>query len=333
MYWNHPRIAAAAPTFLSSILLGTLLLYLSNYASLLNMVTHASCHMSTWLLALGFIITFGSLFAKSWRVWRMYSNKSMAIIRISDFQVMSILGVFVGIMIVLLIILSAAGDPRPAYVSLDPYRPYRDYLICSPAKEAAFNVLLALILGYGLSIILVGVVVSFKVRQVPIAIFDESRTINFVVYNVSFFSILLTALRLSKVASREVLFAVQSIGIIVCILVTVISIFFSRFEKIWSQESEKSDADHPASTGANAVSLSTYLKTNISEREGTASMMAIHGSIASTNSDQGVESPAKNNQIVEEKNNEKLRKKLRHREKRIGKLESFIVARGYQLPE
>eukprot|EP01122_Echinamoeba_exundans_P011377 TRINITY_DN4505_c0_g1_i1.p1 TRINITY_DN4505_c0_g1~~TRINITY_DN4505_c0_g1_i1.p1 ORF type:complete len:803 (+),score=109.75 TRINITY_DN4505_c0_g1_i1:133-2541(+) len=337
MYWNHPIIVAAAPTFLSSILVGTVLLYLSNYASLLNLKTVASCHIGPWLLSLGFIITFGSLFAKSWRVWRLYHNKSMSIIKISDLQVMSILGIFIGIMVILLIILSAAGAPRPVYVSLDPHRPYRDYYICGPGNETAFNVFLALILGYGLAIIIVGVVVSFKVRQVPIAIFDESKSINFVVYNVSFFSVLLASLRLSKVGSREALFVVQSVGIIVCVIVTVLSIFVSRFAKIWSQKkkAEQESTDAPSRGGPlsndNLVSLSTYLNANKgSERVETPSMMAIHGSVASADAARG-RSYYEDDEATEKKI-EKLEKKLRRREKRIAKLESFINDHGFDVP-
>eukprot|EP01122_Echinamoeba_exundans_P013345 TRINITY_DN5819_c0_g1_i1.p1 TRINITY_DN5819_c0_g1~~TRINITY_DN5819_c0_g1_i1.p1 ORF type:complete len:790 (-),score=104.43 TRINITY_DN5819_c0_g1_i1:170-2539(-) len=332
MNWNHPIIAAAAPTFLSSILLGTILLYLSNFAALMNLTTFPSCHISIWLLCLGFIITFGSLFAKSWRVWRLYSNKSMTVIKISDGQVMSILGVFVGIMVVLLIILSAAGDPRPIYVSLDPYRPHKDYLICGPSNETAFNVLLALILGYGLAIIVIGVVVSFKVRQVPIAIFDESRTINFVIYNVSFFSILLAVLRLSKVGSRDVLFAIQSVGIIICILITVVSLFFSRFAKIWSQKGSKDPESPRVPPGGKVVTLSTFLNANgRSEREAAPSVMAVHGSALSDGD--FISRSAVASQIEDDQEeNDKLRKKLRRRERRIAKLEKFILQQGYEVP-
>jgi hypothetical protein len=335
IYWNHPIIVAAAPTFLSSILVGTLLLYLSNYASLLNIKTVASCHIGSWLLSLGFIITFGSLFAKSWRVWRLYHNKSMSVIKISDLQVMSILGVFIGIMIVLLIILSAAGNPHPIYVSLDPHRPYRDYYVCGPTNETAFNVFLALILGYGLAIIIVGVVVSFKVRQVPIAIFDESKSINFVVYNVAFFAVLLGSLRLSKVGSREALFVVQSVGIIVCVIVTVSSIFVSRFAKIWTLNKKlKQEANDSPSRGAlsneNLVSLSTYLHANPgSERSETPSMLAVHGSTAP--GETRGRSHYEDDNISDAKI-EKLEKKLRRRDKRIVKLENFIVEQGFDVP-
>jgi len=36
-----------------------------------------SCYAYPWLLGMGFAIMFGGLFAKTWRLWRLFSTKSL----------------------------------------------------------------------------------------------------------------------------------------------------------------------------------------------------------------------------------------------------------------
>lgn len=165
-------------------------------------------------------------------MWRLYSNASMSIIRISDMQVFLNVLIWVMLMVILLIILSVAGDLQPTYISLDAYRPYHDYITCVPTRQTAFTVVLAIILAYCGLIILVGLFVAYKVRSIPYSVYDESKTIAFSMYNVSFFVILLAALRLSNAASREVLFVLQSMAIVIAVVITLSTILYSKFSYI-----------------------------------------------------------------------------------------------------
>jgi len=79
---------------------GCLLLFASNFVSLWNRVTTAQCHLQPWFLAVGFTVYFGALTIKTWRVWRLYSNKTVDIIQITDFQLGSALIGITGITIV-----------------------------------------------------------------------------------------------------------------------------------------------------------------------------------------------------------------------------------------
>jgi hypothetical protein len=55
LYWSNPIVRASSPTFLCGVLFGSLLLYGSNYAALINVINLASCNIQVWFLALGFI--------------------------------------------------------------------------------------------------------------------------------------------------------------------------------------------------------------------------------------------------------------------------------------
>lgn len=279
--WKDPIIRASSPTFLCSVIIGSLLLYSSNYASLINVITPASCHLQAWLLALGFIVMYGSLFAKSWRVWRLYSNASMTIIRISDLQVFLNVLIWVLIMAILLIAFSIAGNLQPTYVTLDPYRPARDYIACIPANPGPHTVALAVILAYSGLIILAGLFVAYKVSKIPYQVYDESNTISFSMYNVAFFVILLAALRLSNAASREVLFVLQSVGLVLCVVITLSSLLFTKVSYMMNGDSSLSGTSlrmsrsvkHLSSSKASGGELSQTTRDELKEYKERVNML------------------------------------------------------------
>lgn len=50
------------------------------------------CRVKPWLLAMGFSLSFGGLFAKTYRVHRIFNRKKMAIQRIHDSALFALLG-------------------------------------------------------------------------------------------------------------------------------------------------------------------------------------------------------------------------------------------------
>jgi hypothetical protein len=82
--WRHTVIVASSPPFLAGMLGGGIIIMVSNFFTLTNGVTDATCHLQVWFLAVGFVVMFGSVLVKTWRVWHLYSNSSLSIIKISD---------------------------------------------------------------------------------------------------------------------------------------------------------------------------------------------------------------------------------------------------------
>jgi hypothetical protein len=68
---NHraPVIRAATPSFCAVIILGAILMLASNFFATLSVVDDAQCAASTWLLTVGFTLTFAALFIKTFRIW------------------------------------------------------------------------------------------------------------------------------------------------------------------------------------------------------------------------------------------------------------------------
>lgn len=65
IFWRHPIVTASSPVFLSFVVIGSFFLYASNYSSLINVVSAATCHLQAWFLAVGFISTLSAFLVAS----------------------------------------------------------------------------------------------------------------------------------------------------------------------------------------------------------------------------------------------------------------------------
>lgn len=115
-------LLAASPLFLIIILVGTILMYLTIFAWLLESRT-AACHMRFWLLGMGFVICFGALFAKTFRVMRIFGSKSLTVFRISNGQLLLGLAALILIEAVLLAIWSGTSRSESYTYIVDADRP------------------------------------------------------------------------------------------------------------------------------------------------------------------------------------------------------------------
>ena len=84
-------IRASSPNLLVIFLIGSMFLYSSIWTWTLTNVTAQACYLQSWLLSFGFTIMFSALFAKSWRVYKLSTNKSLRIFKISDTQLVIII--------------------------------------------------------------------------------------------------------------------------------------------------------------------------------------------------------------------------------------------------
>lgn len=66
--YRAPVIRAATPSFCAVIILGAIAMLCSNFFATL-VVDDVHCAASTWLLSIGFTLTFASLFIKTFRIW------------------------------------------------------------------------------------------------------------------------------------------------------------------------------------------------------------------------------------------------------------------------
>ena len=97
------------------MLVGALLLYLSNVSYGMAAFLDASdassrlprlvgCRLWAWALPTAFTLLFGALFAKSWRVHRIFSNPCRTNTVIKDNQLLAIVGALLAVDVVVLVV-------------------------------------------------------------------------------------------------------------------------------------------------------------------------------------------------------------------------------------
>jgi ABC-type branched-subunit amino acid transport system substrate-binding protein len=222
---ESPIIKASSPNLLIVFLIGSMFIYASIITWGLSAVSAATCYLQSWLLSFGWTIMFGALFAKSWRIYKLSSNTSLQIFKITDTQlVLIILGLLVGNIIICAVQVGVI-DMTPIRVIVDAYRPVNDYEECPTSNNVGIaGALIAYngVLGIG------GLIIAWKIRKLRYSLYNESKIIAFSMYNAAFFAILISVLQFTKATDRELLYALRSAGIMLGTCISVLTLFISK---------------------------------------------------------------------------------------------------------
>lgn len=152
---NNIMIRASSPAFLQVLLVGVTLAVLSVLPST-GELNDASCTIRTWLFVFGFVMSYGACLLKNFRVYRLWSEASMRIIRISNLHLIGYSSVFMIPFTLLLIIWTAIDRPVAVVRGSN--------LICEPGRSIVWSLLEFLGIGIMLA---AGVVLAFMTRAIP----------------------------------------------------------------------------------------------------------------------------------------------------------------------
>jgi predicted outer membrane repeat protein len=220
VYRSNPVLRRSSILFCFLISLGALLLYASVYMFLWN--TDATCALRPWILVLGFALTYGSLFIKEWRLWRLFDVNINSKIRIDDSQLMKGLSLLIvgelGILIVWFAI-----SPFILRISPNLTAETITYACGTRGTPAIFWILL----GFNALLLLGGCIIAFLVRNLPDS-FNESRFMAFAIYTVSLVIIVCFAIS-GTLYQPNVVSVVASIGILFSTTVTLGGLFVPKF--------------------------------------------------------------------------------------------------------
>jgi hypothetical protein len=157
-----------------TFLVGSLFLYASIIPFMPNLTNTASCILRIWMLTTGFVLFFGSLIAKTWRIDRLYSQDSMKVIAISDFRIAQLVLMMFLVQAVISVLGSTITDLRGDVVIVDQYRLARNYPACFSTAAPATTLLI--IQGvYVLLMLAAGGALAWRVRRIPYDLYDESK--------------------------------------------------------------------------------------------------------------------------------------------------------------
>lgn len=250
-YWKHPVVYAASPLFCVTIVVGSMLVYGSVFTWMPNLVNDSTCAMRAWLLPLGFMTMFGALLSKTNRVVRLYYQKGVKIIKIDNFDVTIVILVITVVQASLSILAVTVPRLKATKVVVDPYRISHNYWACS--FDRGMKVIFGLNVAYGAGLLGWGIYLAYKVRKVPLALYDESKIIGFSIYNTGIFAAIAVAIQLAVGNSnRNVTFMITAICCFLGAAVTTCFLFGAKVKAIyWPSQSSSSSTRHTSSGSGN----------------------------------------------------------------------------------
>jgi len=206
-----------------------------------------------WLLGIGYMVMFGCLFAKTWRLWRLFSSKSLKATVISNGF---LLKVCIGIVIPMLIFLII-------WTAVDGFQVVRERTEHDEDKVRTIcdtpDVWWGIFVGIVGILLIIGCVLTFLVRNVPPE-FNDAEAIGFSIYNATLMLTIGAAIGWGLNDYVSAVVAAQGFTVCVAIWFTSIVLFASTMYRAFiSKEAPKTFQSSMAlgSGGSNVSGLSS----------------------------------------------------------------------------
>eukprot|EP01133_Synstelium_polycarpum_P011564 gene11564-13497_t len=177
-------IRSASPLFCVVILLGGAMIFIGVIVWV-STPTQSLCLLRYWIVSLGYTIMLGNMVVKNVRIYLLFSNKKLVLLKITNSKLMPYVAAILLVNIGILVAWTVVGK-MDMYESrnIDDIGKYEFIRTCE--ATSAGNVILYVLLGYHALMIIVGCYVSFKLRSVEIDEYNESRSIASILYAIAF---------------------------------------------------------------------------------------------------------------------------------------------------
>lgn len=170
---------AASPVFLGLVLIGAALCFTAAITWVSEPNIHV-CAARIWLPSIGFTLCIGAMIIKNVRLVIIF-DAQLRRVKIRDRRLLTYIGVLLLVDVVLLVLYTALGDPSVQQLQgVEGLGTYQVRNICH-TKHIGFRFLYAII-SFHLAQLLVGCIVTFKIRVIDIEEFNESRPFGLCIY-------------------------------------------------------------------------------------------------------------------------------------------------------
>ena len=184
IYRNHPSMRSTSPSFVFTSLLGISLMFIATLFWV-SQATITNCNAFSWCLNLGFTLTFAPLFAKTWRIYRIFGRRKLSVIKISNRKLWLIVIGLISAEIAILSTWQGVGPLQTVMITQVIGSPAieHQYTQCGTIGEGSSFLI---VIGVTKSILLLyGSLLAFSTRRVTDH-FNESQSIALAIYNVVF---------------------------------------------------------------------------------------------------------------------------------------------------
>ncbi|CAL1535774.1 unnamed protein product, partial [Lymnaea stagnalis] len=194
IYRNNKHIKMSSPSINNIIVMGCLFTYVfvyvltADYACWLSGSDDVICMVRLWLACIGFTLSFGALFAKTWRVHALFRNNQIKRKIIKDSQLFGQVMVLVLVDMAILVpwstlfaLIKEEYQIKTEGQSTDEQITYT-YTVCTHRYEVYWY--MAEYVYKGLLLVF-GAFLAWETRMVTIPALNDSKLIGFCIYNIA----------------------------------------------------------------------------------------------------------------------------------------------------
>lgn len=278
--WKDRAIRAASPVFLLALLLGSLIVQISIVTWMPGLVSLGMCRARTWLLPMGFMLMFGSLIAKTFRIDRLYNSRGLNLLVIPNSQVALVIAIIMAIQIVLSILMTSVAPLNPKINIVDPFKVSLNSYVC-PFPTATV-VLFIINCAYAVGLFVWGSWLAWRIRTIPYSVYDESKVIAFSFYNTAFFAVLAIVIRLAvgvTESNTQLIFMFTAVCSFLGAIITTSTLFIAKWVYVTRNAQEKT-ASEISSLGSGSGTGTEYQKLQSRVRQQVKKIETLEEQIA-----------------------------------------------------
>jgi len=251
IYQNNRVIRAAQPVFVVLTLIGTIIMYCSVFFWTLH-TDDIHCNLARWFIAVGFGLTYGALFARIYRIGQIFLVKTLEVFKVTNMMIIPIVAAIVGVEVLLLSLWTAISTGRAELREEQPFILSDDYYGCSnTTKDTIFFVILMI---FNAGVLLYGLYWVYRIWRLKAVLYNESKSIGFAVYTLTFFVVIIIIIQVFGSDNREIAFILRSLCIILGPFISVMALLLPRMRYMIKSQSEIS---HTNTSDGNSRVLKT----------------------------------------------------------------------------
>ena len=184
----HPVMRSASPPFLFLSVAGVLLMFASGFV-LVSAASTAVCSTLSWTIMAGLQLTFAPLFAKTYRIYRIFGRKKLSVVQISNTKLMMGVGAIIAIDAILMAAWQGVGPLQPIVTTINSTSSagklvINQYTQCGVSAGDSMSMFAVICVEKGVLFVF-GALMAFTTRRVS-STFNESQGISLSIYNVCF---------------------------------------------------------------------------------------------------------------------------------------------------
>ena len=261
-YRHHPMIRAASPLFLLLSLGGLVLLWVAGYA-LVMPVTTASCSAFSWLVNVGLQLTFSPLFAKTWRVYRIFGRRKLSVVAISNRRLLEMVGVLLALELLLCAVWQGVGNLQPQVLDVQTSNTVassvsviasrlqvNEYVQCGVPYGASRSMFIIMCVEKG-GIFVWGALMAFSTRKVS-STFNEAQGITLAIYNTLFTIGIVAPIILVIQATGDVLDLLLAFALLWIAAFTTATLFGPKLMTVFGKHEEVAQVNTSVAASSSA---------------------------------------------------------------------------------